>query len=90
MRALDARQARSEGGDVHIILGNHELMNAELDFRYVTEGAWDIWGTPTKGLRRLRTQMDALGYPEFMRDRIAAFRPGGEISNLLAGMPVGL
>ena len=30
-------EAALAGGAVHIILGNHEIMNAELDFRFVTE-----------------------------------------------------
>merc|ERR1719199_586343 len=30
-------------GDVHVLLGNHEIMNADLDFRYVTPNAWKGW-----------------------------------------------
>jgi hypothetical protein len=27
-------QAKAAGGQLHILLGNHEIMNADLDFRY--------------------------------------------------------
>ena len=27
-------QAKAAGGELHILLGNHEIMNADLDFRY--------------------------------------------------------
>lgn len=29
-------ESRAQGGDVHSILGNHEIMNAIGDWRYVT------------------------------------------------------
>jgi len=34
------QDARATGGEVHVLNGNHELMNASLDFRYVTEGGF--------------------------------------------------
>ena len=33
-------QAEAAGGAVHVLNGNHELMNAYLDYRYVTDGGW--------------------------------------------------
>lgn len=37
-------RASAVGGAVHILLGNHELMNARLDFRYVTRGGFEDFG----------------------------------------------
>jgi calcineurin-like phosphoesterase family protein len=41
--ALEA-QAKASGGAVHLLIGNHELMNAAGDFRYVTRGGAHDFG----------------------------------------------
>jgi len=73
-------QAAEAGGGFHPLLGNHEVMNVELDFRYVTDGGFaefaDVNYDPNDS--------ELLGYPEEQRGRVAAFRPGGEYANSLS------
>ena len=76
-----ATEARTAGGAVHALNGNHELMNVKLDLRYVTlEGFLDFLPTPL-------TESDTV-VPEMVVDgvegRIKAFRPGGPVALRLA------
>lgn len=80
-------QAEAAGGAVHLLNGNHELMNAYLDFRYVTEG----------GLEEFREAVEvdltdsivaSLEPPQ--RVRASAFRPGGPLARVLAERPFSL
>lgn len=79
--AVEAAQA---GGAVHVLNGNHELMNAYLDFRYVTDS----------GFRSFHPARDTAGVvlpakvTPAQRERALAFRPGGQEALLLAAHPV--
>jgi hypothetical protein len=74
-------QAWEAGGGFYPLLGNHETMNVELDFRYVTPGGWTDFADVTYDAA------DPLiaSYPESERGRVAAFRPGGPYAMMLAG-----
>ncbi|KAH9539154.1 hypothetical protein CY35_15G043600 [Sphagnum magellanicum] len=89
-------EAQSAGGDVHVLNGNHEIMNMEGDFRYVTPAGlndfrnWAHWFTlgnvlkdKCGGLTKTPDLFHSIpvSYPEGLRARIAALRPGGPISS---------
>ena len=74
-------QAAAAGGAVHVLNGNHELMNAYLDYRYVTDGGWADFEDVT----------DVVAVDSFLatlethqRARAQALRPGGEFARRLA------
>ncbi len=73
--------AESSGGAIHLLNGNHELMNAYLDYRYVTDGGWADFEDVT----------DVVAVDSFLatlephqRARAQALRPGGEFALRLA------
>ncbi|KAL3678071.1 hypothetical protein R1sor_021027 [Riccia sorocarpa] len=96
-------EAMKQGGDVHIMNGNHEIMNIEGDFRYVDPKGFAEFGEWAKWYRignALKEQCKGLekppdffkdiptNLPENLRARLAALRPGGPISSrFLAAHP---
>jgi hypothetical protein len=82
-RLLDdlGREAREAGGAVHVLNGNHELMNAYLDYRYVTEGGWADFEDVTT-VAAVDSFLATL--EPHQRARAQALRPGGDFARLLA------
>jgi hypothetical protein len=78
-----AREAAAAGGAVHALNGNHELMNAHLDLRYITEdGFLDFADVATSDM--VASDPVLAAYPPEQRGRVAAFRPGGPYAMMLA------
>ncbi|MCA9693295.1 MAG: metallophosphoesterase, partial [Myxococcales bacterium] len=80
-----SKEARDAGGGFYPLNGNHELMNADGDLRYVTaEGFVDFQDAPGLALDDPRLA----GAPPQVRARLAAFLPGGPYAKVLARRPV--
>ena len=78
-------EAKAAGGAMHILNGNHELMNARPDLRYVTEGGFEDFEDAV-----VIAEEDSLllAHEPDQRARVAAFRPGGPFALMLAERPV--
>lgn len=75
-----SRDATQSGGAVHVLNGNHELMNASFDLRYVTDdGLRDYANVPLSASTKLPPEL-----PAEARGRAAAFAPGSELARKLA------
>ena len=75
-----ADQAYTAGGAVYNLSGNHEVMNVELDFRYVSDAAFEDFSD----IEVDPLIMDVANMPEEQQGRAAAFIPGGPYALLLA------
>ncbi len=75
-----ADQAFAAGGAVYTLSGNHEVMNVELDFRYVSDAAFEAFAD----IEVDPEVMDVANLPEEQQGRAAAFIPGGPYALLLA------
>jgi hypothetical protein len=69
-------EAAAAGGAVHVVLGNHEVMNLSGDLRYVSEGDYAQFGETSRD-----------GLPPGFLERRAAFAPDGEYGRWLLGQP---
>lgn len=80
-------EAQSAGGAVHVLNGNHEVMNVQADFRYVTpDGFHDFSAGHPDALHQQLTA----NVPLEQRGRTAAFLPGGEVARRLSVQPIAL
>ena len=88
-------EATAAGGAFHALLGNHELMNARGDLRYVTDGGFadfmdavevdpgdsvQVWDRSSGTFISARLS----DFEPHQRARLAAFTPGGPYADLLA------
>jgi hypothetical protein len=76
--------AESAGGNVHVLIGNHEVFGAERELRWVSESAYaafeDVPGLDLDDPR-------LVGLPVSRRARSAALAPGGYYAEKIAEFP---
>ena len=97
-------EARAAGGQMHVLLGNHEAMGLTGDLRYVTreefatfadlevaadrEAALRAWGDGS-GCAAPCAEFDARFPPGYF-GHVAAFSPGGRYGRWLLSLPVAI
>lgn len=73
------KQAKKNGGALFSIFGNHELMNVDEDFRYVSPREFREFGNYFKA-----TYDENSNLPFGYKERVDAFKPGGLLAKRLA------
>ena len=76
-----AERAREAGGEIHLLNGNHELMNVQLDMRYVSVGGYLDFIPGEKPDSEVATAQDVV---DGVAERILAIRPGGVVARRFA------
>ena len=77
------KEAKAAGGEVLAMTGNHEIMNGQADFRYVTPGAFNAFSDiPSRDDAASTKSIDAQS-----RGRFSAFAPGGQYAKIIADRP---
>jgi hypothetical protein len=79
-------EAAKAGGELVAMSGNHEIMNASFDFRYVTPPAFASFAevkASSDGAAEALAHLEASS-----RGRAAAFAPGGPYATMIARRPV--
>ncbi len=74
-------EAAAAGGALHVLNGNHEVMNVQGDFRYVTEDGFHDYRDASADDAHLHT-IEKL--PSQARGRASAFLPGAPVAKRLA------
>ncbi|MGH8495397.1 MAG: metallophosphoesterase [Gammaproteobacteria bacterium] len=80
MRLQD--EASTAGGRLHVVLGNHELMNMMADFRYVADGGFAAFadeeppGTQDRALQAFSADHAELSGPEAEKEFLERYPPG--------------
>jgi hypothetical protein len=80
-------EAERAGGRVHLVLGNHELMNLTGDVRYVAPGEWAAFAGPEDD--RLRAGAIEAARGEGLDAQALAARPPGYYAHRAAFAPDG-
>ncbi len=76
------REAQDAGGAVHVVLGNHEVMNLVGDLRYVSAGEYAAFaGTDDDALREAAWQRALEQDPASLRGDFDASRPPGHFAH---------